>query len=212
MNEVGRHLVKTLTVDETSNYHMTISSSGPCAAPPRASPHAGTEVWPPDALVPGVSPRQEGLGMVEPSRSDPIERLSNLAVTDPPFVGRRAEPTLPCLSFIEILQALQDRPSLEIEHTLITNLQDWTELHYWASLAHDQESIWSYCRAGDARGLAEVLVERSGISLAVTSVPLDTPVDLQPRCWSTHTISTYCTMRPLVIVAGKFSSQKGALP
>ncbi len=150
--------------------------------------------------------------MVEPSRSDPSERLSNLAVTAPLFVGSRAEPMLPCLSFIDISQALQDRPSLAIEHTLITDLQDWTELHYWAGLAHDQESIWSYCLAGNTRGLAEVLVERSGISLAVTSVPLDTPVDLQPLCWSRHRISTYCTMRPLVIVAGKLSSQNGALP
>jgi hypothetical protein len=150
--------------------------------------------------------------MVKPSRSAPIERLSIFAVMAPPFVGRSAEPTLPCLSFIEILQTLQDRPSLEIEHTLITHLQDWPELHYWAGLAHDQGPIWSYCLAGNIRGLAEVLVEKSGSALAVTSIPLDTPVDLQPRCWSKHRISTYCTIRPLVIVAGKFTSQKGALP
>jgi hypothetical protein len=150
--------------------------------------------------------------MVEPSRSNPIERLSNLAVTDPPFVGRRAEPTLPCLSFIEILQALQDRPSLAIEHTLITNLQDWTAPHYWAGLAHDQESIRSYHLTGNTQGLAEVLVESARTSSTVAPDPLDTLVDLQPLCRSKHRISVCRAMRPLLMVAGKINSLKGALP
>jgi hypothetical protein len=94
MHAVARHLVKKLTVDETSNYHMTTLLQDPCATPPRVSPHAGTEVWsPPDALVPGVSPRREGLGMVEPSRSDPVEHLSNIAMTASSSVGPREEPT-----------------------------------------------------------------------------------------------------------------------
>jgi hypothetical protein len=150
--------------------------------------------------------------MVEPSRSNPIERLSNLAVTDPPFVGRRAEPALPCLSCIEILQALQDRPSLEIEHTLTTHPQDWTELHYCAGLAHDQKSIRSYHLTGNIQGQAEVLVDRVWISSTVASIPLDTLVDLQPLCRSKHRISVCRAMRPLLMVAGKINSLKGALP
>jgi hypothetical protein len=150
--------------------------------------------------------------MVEPSRSDPIERPSNLAVTAPPCVGRRAEPTLPCLSCIEILQALQDRPSLAIEHTLITNPQDWTALHYWAGLAHDQKSIRSHRLTGNIQGLAEVLVERVWTSSTVASDPLDSLVELQPLCWSKHRISVCRAMRPLLMVAGKINSLKGALP
>jgi hypothetical protein len=56
---------------------MTISSSDPWTDLPRVSPHAGTEVRPPDALVPGVSPIWEGLGMAEPSRSKPVKHLLN---------------------------------------------------------------------------------------------------------------------------------------
>jgi class 3 adenylate cyclase/DNA-binding CsgD family transcriptional regulator len=55
------------------------------------SPHARTAVEPPDALVPGVSPAWEGLGMDEPSGLDRATRLSNLVKTAPPFVGRRDE-------------------------------------------------------------------------------------------------------------------------
>jgi hypothetical protein len=150
--------------------------------------------------------------MVEPSRSNPIERLSNLAVTEPPFVGRRDEPTLPCLSCIEILQALQDRPSLAIEHTLITNLQDWTAPHYWAGLAHDQEPIRSYRLTGNTQGLAEVSAERVWTSSTVAPDPLDTLVDLQPLCRSKHRISVCRAMRPLLMVAGKINSLKRALP
>jgi hypothetical protein len=150
--------------------------------------------------------------MAEPSRADPIERLSNLAVTAPPFVGRRAEPTLPWPSFTEILHALQDRPSPETEHTLTANPQDWTELHYWAGLAHDQESIRSYRLTGNIQGLVEVLEERVWTSSSVAPDPLDTLVDLQPLCWSKHRISVCCAMRPLLMVAGKINSLKGALP
>jgi hypothetical protein len=139
---------------------MTKLSQDLCAAPPRVSPHAGTAVWPPDALVLGVSPTQEGLGMVEPSRSDPVKRLSNLTRTAPPLVGRREEPTLPYLPFVEILQMLLDRPSQYIERTLSTNLQDQAECHCWAGLAHrrdqgvelchahHEEPIKAYCLAG----------------------------------------------------------------
>jgi hypothetical protein len=150
--------------------------------------------------------------MVEPPRAYPIERLSNLAVTAHPCVDRRAEPTLPCLSCIEILQALQDRPSLAIEHTLITNLQDWTAPHHWAGLAHDQESIRSYHLTGNTQGLAEVLVESARTSSTVAPDPLDTLVDLQPLCRSKHRISVCRARRPLLMVAGKINSLKGALP
>jgi hypothetical protein len=150
--------------------------------------------------------------MVEPSRADPIERRSNLAITAPPFVDRREEPTLPCLSFVEILQALQDRPSPAIEHTLTTNPQDWTELNYWASLAHDQKAIRSYHLTGNIQGLAEVLVERVWTSSTVAPDPLDTLIDLQPLCWSKHRISVCRARRPLLMFAGKINSLKGALP
>ena len=150
--------------------------------------------------------------MVEPSRSDPIERLSNLAVTAPPFVGRREEPTLPWLSFIETLQALQDWPSRQVEHILSINLQDQVELHYRAGLARDQESIRSHRLTGNIQGLAEVLVERARTSSTVASDPLDTLVDPQPLCWSKHRISICRAMRPLLMVAGKINSLKGALP
>lgn len=150
--------------------------------------------------------------MVEPSRSEPIERLSDLAVTASPSVGRRAEPTLPCLSFIEILQALQNRPSRQVEHTLSINLQDQVEFHYRAGLAHDQESIRLYVLTGSTQGLAEVLVERVWTSSTVAPDPLDTLVDLQPLCRSKDRMSVCRAMRPLLMVAGKINSLKGALP
>jgi hypothetical protein len=150
--------------------------------------------------------------MVAPPRAYPIEHLSNLAVTAHPCVDRRAEPTLPCLSCIEILQALQDRPSLEIEHTLTTNPQDWTELHYCAGLAHDQESIRSYRLTGNTQGLAEVLVERARTSSTVAPDALDTLVNLQAQYWFKYRISICRAMRPLLMVAGMLNSLKGALP
>lgn len=82
--------------------------------------------------------------------------------------------------FIEVLQALRDQLSLEIEHTISSNLQDQAELHYGADLAHDPEPIWSSRLAGNIRRLSEVFVVRTGTSSTVASVPLDTLVDLQP--------------------------------
>src|SRR4029450_11133981 len=70
---------------------MTTSSSDPWVDPPRVSPHSGTEVWPPDALGSGVSPRWKGLGMAEPSRSDPLNRRSNFVRTAPSCVSCREE-------------------------------------------------------------------------------------------------------------------------
>jgi hypothetical protein len=150
--------------------------------------------------------------MVAPPRADPIECLSDLAVTAHPCVDRRAEPTLPWLSCIEIFQALQDRPSLAIEHTLTTHPQDWTALHHCAGLAHDQEPIRSHRLTGNIQGQAEVLVERVWTSSTVALDPLDTLVDLQPLCWSKHRISICRARRPLLMVAGKINSLKGALP
>jgi hypothetical protein len=82
------HLVKLLTVDETSNYHMATRRGTRVRIPTGiVSPHAGTAVWPPDALVPGVSPREEGLGMDEPSRSARRQPLSFLVATALPLTG-----------------------------------------------------------------------------------------------------------------------------
>jgi hypothetical protein len=149
MHEVASHAAKILTVDDTASYHMTTFRKDLCAAPPRVSPHAGTEVWSPDALVPGVSPMEEGLGMVETSRSDPVQHLSNFVRTAPPFVGRIEEGTRPCLPFAEILQALLDRSSLEIARTLSTNLQHRAESHGWTGLAHRWDHALAYRRAHD---------------------------------------------------------------
>jgi hypothetical protein len=48
-------------------------------------------VWPPDALVPGVSPKQGGLGMAEPTRSDPVNYLSSFVRMGPAFVSRKED-------------------------------------------------------------------------------------------------------------------------
>lgn len=185
--------------------------------------------------------------MAEPSRSDPVKRLSNFVRTAPSFVSRREEfawlrnilqevlagqrrvVLLPgeagigktqepqelrsgalrhglqvgfdrsygeliplSLPFVEISQAMLDPPSLEIERTLSMNLQDRVELHYWAGLAHrrDQavEPCLAHCEdaievhrlAGNIRGLAEGLVEKTETNLTLAAVPLSTLGDPQP--------------------------------
>jgi len=185
--------------------------------------------------------------MAEPSRSDPVKRLSNFVRTAPTFVSRREEfawlrnilqevlagqcrvVLLPgeasigktqepqelrsgalhrglqvgidrsygeliplSLPFVEISQARLDQPSLEIERTLSMNLQDRVDLHYWAGLAHrrDQaiEPYLAHCEnaikvhrlAGNIRGLAEVLVEKTETNLTLAAVPLSTLGDPQP--------------------------------
>jgi hypothetical protein len=105
------------------------------------------------------------------------------------------------LPFVEISQARLDQPSLEIERTLSMNLQDRVELHYWAGLAHrrDQavEPCLAHCEdaikvhrlAGNIRGLAEGLVEKTETRLTHTAIRIGTLVDPQPRYFSDTTSS-----------------------
>jgi hypothetical protein len=130
--------------------------------------------------------------MVEPSTSDHVKRLSNFVKTARPFVSRREDLTLPYLPFVEILPALLDQPSLGIERTLSTNLQDRAELHYWAGLglhrdqdvgpcrAHNDAPIKTYRLTGNIPGQADVLVEKTETYLTLASFPLGTLGDLQP--------------------------------
>jgi hypothetical protein len=119
----------------------------------------------PDALVPGVSPRWEGLGMAEPSRSDLVEHLLNFVRMTPSFVSHREELSwlnnilqemrsatlrhalqvgydtsygelIPFhLPFAHILPAMLDQSSLESERPLATNVQDGVEFQYDGGLA-----------------------------------------------------------------------------
>ena len=185
--------------------------------------------------------------MAEPSRSDPLKRLSNFVWTAPLFVSRREEfaclrnilqqmlagqrrvillaaeagigktqepqklhssalrhglqvcfdrsygELIPLsLPFVEISQARLDQPSLEIERTLSMNLQDRVELHYWSGLAHRRDQAVELCLAhcedaikvhrlaGNIRGLAEGLLEKTETNLTLAAVPLSTLGDPQP--------------------------------
>jgi hypothetical protein len=123
------------------------------------SPHAGTEVWPPDALVPGVSPRWKGLGMAEPSRLDPVKRLSNFVRTAPSFVRHRAE-------FSWLRNILQEIRSATSRHAL------------------QGEAIKVYRRAGNIRGVTRVVVETIETNLTLVAVRVGTLVNPQPLYFS----------------------------
>jgi hypothetical protein len=104
--------------------------------------------------------------MVEPSRSDTVNHLSNVFRTAPSFVGRREglsrsknilqERQLGTLRhplqvgyvrgygvllsvslpFVQDFQATRNQPFLERERTLGTNVRDRAELQYEAGIAH----------------------------------------------------------------------------
>jgi hypothetical protein len=113
--------------------------------------------------------------MAEPSRSDPVEHLSNFVRTTPSFVRRReelsrlknilqemwsgtlrhplqvgddaryGEPIPLYLPFVQILPAVLDRSSLESERTLATNVQDRAEFQYESGLALRRDQDVSPC-------------------------------------------------------------------
>jgi hypothetical protein len=148
-------------------------------------------VWLPDALVPGVSPMKEGLGVVEPSMSNRVKSPSNLTRTAPPLVGRGEELSRLGDILREVLAGQPRVVPLAGEAGISTNLQDRAECHYRAGLAHrrdqdaghrrahHEEPVKASCPAGNIRTVAEVLAGRTQICLTFAFVPLRTLVDLQ---------------------------------
>jgi hypothetical protein len=132
--------------------------------------------------------------------------------------------TLPYPPFGEILQALLTQPSLKIERALSTNLQDRVELHYWAGLAHRQYQEVEYCRTHDQEVIKTYRL--AGNILGLAAVVVQTPQTYVNSCFRSsqhpgrlacpmsvqYRTSACLAMRPLLMVAGKFSSRKEELP
>jgi hypothetical protein len=109
--------------------------------------------------------------MAEPSRSDPVECLSNVIRVIPSFVGHQDGLSL-YPPFVQLLQTRLDQPSSKSERTLNTTLPDRAKLQckarhahrhdqdVWPCHAHDDEAIEVYGLAGNAPGLAKNVVER----------------------------------------------------
>lgn len=128
--------------------------------------------------------------MVEPSRSDPVNHLSNFFRTTSSFVSSLS------LSFVQSFQATLDQPSLESEGTLGTDVQDRAELQYearlahrrdqhvWPCLTHHEAAIKVCLRASNIWGLAKVLVKKIATNLTLAFVRFNTLVDPQPLYFS----------------------------
>jgi hypothetical protein len=71
--------------------------------------------------------------MAEPSRSNPVKQL---------LIPLR-------LPFVQILQAMLHRASIESAPNLSTILQDRAELHFWARLANCRDQGIGPCRTRD---------------------------------------------------------------
>jgi hypothetical protein len=183
-------------VEPSTSNHVKRLSNFKGMAPPSAGRReelAWSEDIPQEVLAgqPRVVllPGEAGIGkarLLQELRSDALRHGLQVGY------GRGYEdPTLPYLPFVEILQALLDQSPLENKQIFRTNLQDWAEFHYWVRLArrrdqdigpcraHYEEPIKTYRLAGNVRGLADVLVEKTQTYLTFASVPLCTLIDLR---------------------------------
>jgi hypothetical protein len=101
--------------------------------------------------------------MAGPSRSDPVEHLSNFVRTTPSFVSHREE-----LSWLKSI--LQEMRSATLRHAL-------------------QEEAIKVCRlVGNIEALAKILVETIETTLTLAAGRASTTVDLQPLYVSDTTL------------------------